>query len=129
MKITEEGRSLDLGSTLQAFDYYYTHRATPEEKALFEFFWTEVSSERACTDGNYFGDKPNSDFVEGSWNGHDSEQIRVRLGIGRSTPTLQLMCIDGFNVDLFPYDPQAETSEPLASVKVEFLKNVKKYQR
>ena len=128
MRITEEGRSLELKATLVNFDRYYHHRATPAERALFEFFWTEVDPRRACTDGNYHGSRPTHDFVEGYWNGHDSKQIRVRLGIGTSAPTLQLMCIDGVDVDLFPYDPQAEPTEPLPGIKAEFLDNVAKYR-
>jgi len=128
MRFSINGREMNLESTLASLDTYFALRATAEEKAMYRFFLDQVEPESACMDGNHYGDRPVTDFVEGRWNGHDPEKVMVRLGIGNNQTFLQLMCIDKADVELFHYREGAEIVEPLAKVKAEFLAKVHRYE-
>ena len=128
MRFTDEGRGMDLDFILRDFDDYFIRRKpTSEEKMFYNFFKAEVVPTEANLDGNYYGDKPTIDFIEGIWGENDPEQVRIRLGKGREGMTLQLICISGLEAELFVYNTQAVGCEPSMDVKTDFLEKVKKY--
>tara|TARA_Y100000310_G_scaffold316290_1_gene367800 strand:- start:361 stop:747 length:387 start_codon:yes stop_codon:yes gene_type:complete len=127
MRVTSNGRELDLEFTLAAFESYFTHKASRKGRRMYHFFLQEVDPELACIDGNFYGAPATFEYVEGKWNGHESDKIRVRLGFEGNKPNLQLICIDGEGVELFPYDRSVKIEEPLAEIKAEFLNQVERY--